>query len=126
MIELELPFPPTINHYKNIGRLKITKSGKIYQARYNSPDTMQFYCDVINECRHQGIKSFDRKAILSVEIDLYPPDKRKRDIDNSCKVLLDALQKANVYEDDTQIARLVIQRKEIKKEGKVLVRIFEI
>lgn len=129
MIELELPFPPSVNHYKKIGRLVRTAKGKLYQKRVNSNQTKQFYIDVfviVNNLKSKEGVSFFERATISVEIDIYPPDKRKYDIDNSCKVLLDSLQKANVYQDDNQIARLLIQRKEIKKEGKVLVRIFEI
>jgi crossover junction endodeoxyribonuclease RusA len=47
---------------------------------------------------------------LAVEMLLYPPDRRRRDIDNTAKALLDALQHAGVYTDDSQIDRLVIER----------------
>jgi len=56
-------------------------------------------------------------------IDVYPPDKRKRDLDNICKNLLDSLQKAQIYPDDNQIDLLIIQRKEVVKGGKLHVSI---
>ena len=40
---------------------------------------------------------------LMVEIIIYPPDKRKRDMDNIKKALFDALQNAGLYKDDCQI-----------------------
>ncbi len=40
---------------------------------------------------------------LMVEIIMYPPDKRKRDMDNIKKALFDALQHAGLYKDDYQI-----------------------
>jgi crossover junction endodeoxyribonuclease RusA len=40
---------------------------------------------------------------LMVEIIIYPPDKRKRDMDNIKKALFDALQHAGLYYDDYQI-----------------------
>ncbi len=40
---------------------------------------------------------------LMVEIIIYPPDKRKRDMDNIKKALFDALQHAGLYKDDYQI-----------------------
>lgn len=40
---------------------------------------------------------------LMVEIIVYPPDRRKRDIDNIKKALFDALQYAGLYEDDYKI-----------------------
>ena len=43
---------------------------------------------------------------LEVRINIFPPDKRKRDIDNVLKCLLDAMEKAKVYKNDNQIIRL--------------------
>ena len=48
---------------------------------------------------------------LIVTIEAYPPDKRKRDLDNILKSLLDALQHAGMYPDDSQIDVLSIARK---------------
>ena len=62
---------------------------------------------------------------LEVKIEIYPRDKRKTDIDNRIKPLLDALQHAGVFEDDSQIDRLVIERKEIMKGGQCVVTIKE-
>jgi len=58
-----------------------------------------------------------------VRIDAYPPDKRRRDLDNIQKALLDALVHADVIEDDSLIDALSIQRHEAKEEGEVIVRI---
>jgi crossover junction endodeoxyribonuclease RusA len=124
MIELILPYPPSVNHYKNIGRLKTTKTGKMYQERINSPETMYYYVTVMNICRRQGVKSFD-SAILDVTLHLFMPDNRKRDIDNPCKVLLDSLVKAQVILDDSQIHKLTIERKSNFERGKVHVFIKE-
>lgn len=63
---------------------------------------------------------------LFVQIEAYPPDKRMRDIDNLAKCVLDALQTARVFENDYQIDRLLIERKEVMKPGKLFVSILEI
>ena len=55
---------------------------------------------------------YDENVRLSVLINAYPPDRRKRDLDNILKSLLDALQHARVYPDDSQIDRLTIIRNE--------------
>jgi len=122
MIELMLPYPPSVNHYKEVGRLVRTKNGKIFQQRRNSTQTLQYYCDVMNLCLKEGVKSFD-SATISVEAYVYPPDKRKRDLDGILKVLLDSLQHARVYKDDHQICRLLVQRCGIIPNGQIFVRI---
>jgi crossover junction endodeoxyribonuclease RusA len=60
---------------------------------------------------------------LSVAIDMYPPDRRRRDVDNIQKSLLDALMHGGAYHDDSQISKLTIERREVFPGGKVLVRI---
>ena len=63
---------------------------------------------------------------LKIVINCYPPDNRKRDIDNLLKSLLDALQSAGVYVDDSQIDCLIIKRMHTQKFGQVNVVISEI
>ena len=53
------------------------------------------------------------------------PDKRRRDIDNLLKPILDALGQYGVYEDDSQIIDLRIRSIEGKK-GTVCINIMEI
>ena len=52
---------------------------------------------------------------LEMEINLFFKDKRKRDVDNFNKLILDSLQ-GIVYEDDSQITKLTIT-KEICKDN---------
>jgi crossover junction endodeoxyribonuclease RusA len=62
-------------------------------------------------------------ARLEMKVTLYPRDRRKQDIDNRIKALWDALCDAGVFNDDSQIDVLFIQRGEIKKGGGCLVMI---
>ena len=68
MINVELPFPPSINHlWRRFGnRTLLSKHGRTYRARV---------CALL-----QGIKPL--AGNLSVVIDMYPPDRRRRDVDN--------------------------------------------
>lgn len=50
---------------------------------------------------------------LAVSIRVYPPDKRRRDLDNLMKCLIDALQHAGMYQDDSQIDRLLVTREDL-------------
>jgi crossover junction endodeoxyribonuclease RusA len=63
---------------------------------------------------------------ISLQIWVYPPDRRKRDISNIIKIIEDSLQDAGVYDDDFQIGLLVVERGQIIKGGKVTVMIDEL
>ena len=54
------------------------------------------------------------------------PDKRRRDLDNITKALLDALSHANMFEDDEQIDDLHLIRMGVEKPGRVEVTVEEI
>ena len=119
IFEITLPWPPTINTYwrhKVAGRLAtvyITPEGKQYRKAVN---------DLVLEAAmiQQYLK---QDGPLRVEIQAFPPDKRKRDLDNILKSLLDSLTHAGVWEDDSQIQDLRIYRSTIA--GMVKVRIYE-
>jgi crossover junction endodeoxyribonuclease RusA len=105
MLRLILPFPPSINHYwvHARGRTFISDEGR----RYRRTVIMLAKCGLKNP----GILPL--KSRLSLDIILYPADRRRRDLDNSLKSLLDALQHAGVYQDDAQIDELRIRRGEL-------------
>ncbi len=60
---------------------------------------------------------------LTVEMHLYPPDNRTRDIDNYSKALFDALTQANFWIDDSQVKKTIfdIHEKSSKKRGVELI-----
>lgn len=129
MIELELPYPPSLNHYKTLGRLTLTAKGKLYQPRIDTTHTKRYYYEVWFRINHlkakEGLKTFG-SAKICMELDVYPPDARKRDLDNICKCSIDSLQRAGLFDDDYQIDRLVVQRMDIIQSGKLVVRIHEL
>jgi len=112
MITLELPLPNSANQHWRHGRgiTYLSKQGREFRQQVKQ------------------LIMVDKPLTtrLEVEIDIHPKDRRKIDIDNRIKPLLDALQHAQVFEDDSQIDRLVVNRREIVKLGKCIVTIKEI
>lgn len=68
-------------------------------------------------CRNQ------RRHLLQVEIVLFPPDNRIRDLDNYNKALFDALTHAGVWEDDRQVKRMLVEWGPVIPKGKVEITI---
>lgn len=113
MIELSLPWPPTGNQYyrRHQGRVLISKEGRQYQKT------------VRDEVLVQRVPAITDKSRLAVEILAFPPDGRKRDLDNLNKALLDAIAAAGVIPDDEQIDDLRICRMSQEGQGRVQVSI---
>ena len=121
MSEYHIPakWPPTVNtYYRNTrGRVLISENGRAYRISV---------AVAAMAARSNG--SLPRSPLtgrLSVRLDLYQADKRKRDIDNLPKALLDSLTKANVWIDDSQIDQLFIVRHNIKGLSHAMVHISE-
>lgn len=64
-----------------------------------------------------------RDGVYSLMIYVRPPDKRKRDIDNLLKPLLDSLVDYGALPDDSMIYDLRIQRFNTIKGGQVGLRL---
>ena len=111
MIELELPFPPSVNHYyRRVGtKTLISREGRAFREKV---------CSILAAI---GVQCMT--GTLEVHIEVYPPDRRRRDIDNVQKVLLDVLEHGGAYRDDSQIMRLVIEKREPVRVGRTIVRI---
>jgi crossover junction endodeoxyribonuclease RusA len=111
MIELELPYPPSVNHYwRRVGaRTLISRGGRAFRKTVCSILAAR-HCEPLH-------------GPLAVEVEVHPPDNRRRDIDNVQKALLDALQHGEAYLDDSQIVRLAIVKCEPVVGGKTIVRI---
>ena len=108
---IDLPWPPSINHYymRTRTRVIIGSKGIAYRRL------------VIYKCKSFA-NSFSADKRLRVTIECFPPDRRKRDLDNLGKCALDSLQNARVFADDNQIDDLrFIRRPELL--GKLLVHI---
>ena len=112
--EFELPWPPSVNHYyRHVGpRVRISRDGRKYRE--------QIVARFLND------RAAKYTGPVELFIELYPPDSRRRDVDNSLKCLLDAFTHAGLYEDDSQIHRLVVTKREpMPPDGLAFVRICE-
>jgi len=86
---------------------------------------IKYVNDVIYLLKMQKIKPTSADK-LQIELLIFPPDQKKRDIDNVCKAILDALQHAGIYTDDLKIWKLSVERREVRKHGEVEFTITEI
>lgn len=114
-MKLILPFPPSVNTYyraPNKGPLK----GKHLISELGRKFKTNVYAAVVTQ--YGGIP---RAVTADVEVNivLYPPDRRRRDLDNYNKALFDALTHAGVWEDDSQVKRMQIEWGSVEKLGKV-------
>lgn len=108
-VTFELDFPPTINTYWR-------RNGNRY---FIAPKGVAFREHAMYVCRaHKGL--FSESDRISMTILVYPPDKRRRDLDNLPKALADSFQHAGVYVDDCQVDELVVRRMK-SIEGRVTV-----
>ena len=112
MLILNLPLPPSINHYW----------GTHGHRRYVSKAGVLFKEQVSNYVAEYQVPKLGT-ARLEFQVTLYPKDRRKQDIDNRIKALWDALADAGVFDNDEQIDILIVHRGEIKKGGGCLVMI---
>lgn len=103
---LTLPWPPSANtYYRHVskgplaGRVLLSEAGRAYRKAVDA---------VVRQAR--GRKAW--AVPLEVRIAAFPPDRRKRDLDNLVKSVLDSLQASGVYENDSQIDSLSIYRAE--------------
>ena len=109
---IELPWPPSVNHYyRRVGhRTLISREGRKYRS------------EVIAILRDLHLRPLNGE--LAMTVDAYPPDKRRRDLDNIQKGLWDALQHGGAYRDDSQIKDFECHMREPHRpDGKVIMRL---
>lgn len=108
MLELILPVAPSVNTYyrKFNNRMVVSEKGRNYQKKVQ---------EIVQQEKPKSFRADDR---LRLEVDFYPPDKRRRDLDNFCgKALQDSLQYSGIYYDDEQIDSVEYTRCEIDRKN---------
>lgn len=111
MRTIELPYPPTVNTYYSVvgGRKVLSKRGREYRKE-------------VAWLLSGEQQSFEDRR-LALHITVHARSKRRADLDNLLKSLLDAMQYAGLYDDDSQIDDLHIVRGPNKVPASVRVNI---
>ena len=113
---IELPYPPSVNHYyRRVGpRTLISREGRAFRRNV---------CALL---RGNGPRKPPAGGRIALCMDAFPPDRRRRDLDNTMKATCDSLQHAGIYRDDSQIDLLIVRRRRPVKGGKAIVQIIEL
>lgn len=105
MLKLKLPFPISANRYWQIvgKRLIKTKQARTFIANV-------VFC-WLNE-KAKGAKSFKEDDYLALSVAVFYPVKRGPDVDldNLCKVLIDAMETAQIFPNDKQFRHIQLTR----------------
>lgn len=115
IVEFELPWPPSVNHYyRHVGpRVLISREGRCYRETVTALTA------------ELAKRPFRGRIALSAQF--YPPDRRRRDLDNiGGKVLLDTLQAAGLFRDDSQIKRILLEMHEPIDGGRCYITLEDI
>lgn len=110
---ITLPWPPSVNRYwRRAGNhTHISNEGRAWRTDA-----------AVSMLRAQRFG----ESRVSVSIEAYPPDKRRRDLDNVLKAVLDALQTGQIFNDDAQVDDLRIIRREVRQnQGGVVITVGE-
>lgn len=127
-LRISLPWPPSVNHYWRSVPIRRAGGGTRGTRVILSREGRAYRQEVQREWRRREPVDWSGplKGRLEVKVMLLPPTRRKFDIDNRMKALLDALEHAGVYLDDGQIDRLEIERWDIVNRGTAVVEISEV
>lgn len=109
-MKLTLPYPPTANLYWRVFRGRPVKSTKA--RHYQNAVRLRWLT-----ARPRGAVAMAPMGPVSVTVDAYRP-RALGDLDNTLKVLLDAL-KGIAYVDDAQVVELHARRHDDKANPRV-------
>lgn len=117
-LKLTLPFPPSINHYwrhtaiNRKPRVYLSAEGLAYRATVAALLANAMPTPLVGR--------------IKVVMRMYAPNKRRYDIDNRVKAVLDALTHAGLWADDEQVDDLHLIRGDVVKDGQLMIEISEI
>ena len=115
MIHLTLPWPESVNEYWKMRAIKV--NGRHMATVYVSARGKAFQANVAKAVAEQLGQHQPLEGRLAVRMNFYQPNARKCDISNFVKSTEDALTKAGVWVDDSQIDRETLIRCEISQDN---------
>jgi Holliday junction resolvase RusA-like endonuclease len=134
-----MPMPPSANQYWKTTVLP--KKGLTWPITINTVRDIWQYVRAMPRmtteaeeyqwCAKERFASLEQRPRMSssplcIEIVCCFATNARQDIDNRVKPLLDALTVCGIMEDDSQVVDLRIRRGPVIKEGRVVVRVWEI
>jgi Holliday junction resolvase RusA-like endonuclease len=122
---LALPMPPSANAAWDY-RVIFAKEQKRWMAIKYTTNVYKAYTEEIGWRITEARARHWTDHPLRVQLVVCFKDKRKQDIDNRVKPLLDALKTAQLFKDDSQVEELEVRRGPEVEGGKVLLSVWEI
>lgn len=109
MKQFVLPYPVSVNQWTRAfqGRQILTQKARDYR---------KLGLSIVGE-------QSPLLGALECVIELFPADRRRRDCDSPLKACLDLMTHAKVWEDDSQVKRLVVLMNEPEHEMRGLCRV---
>lgn len=104
LFEIVLPWPPSVNHmYRpgGRGRRVLTKQAMLFRETVSA---------LVLDRSNRTKAELPIVGAIAIEAIACPPDdSRRRDLDNTLKATLDALQHARAFCDDAQVGQITIR-----------------
>lgn len=107
-----LPWPPSVNHYWR----RVLIGGKLRTLL--SKEGREFKQTAVRAVLQQRRgPSAPLSGRLAIAVTLFPPDRRRYDLDNRLKAVLDSLTEARVWEDDRHVKIIHLEEGGIVRGG---------
>ena len=125
-MRLEVDWPPSVNDYWRTFWAPARK-GRCARIGHALTQAAKAYREhvLVRVLRQTKVVNGDCvfKGLVALRIHAHPPDRRRRDVDNLLKALLDSLEHARVFNDDFQVQEIYICRGVVIPKGRLVVRV---
>ncbi len=114
---LVLPWPPSMNHVWRLGprRAYLDQQAQTFRIRALA---------AVKAARISGTAPSEPLAgPVAVMLECFPPDRKRRDLDNVPKAVFDAMTKARVWNDGSQVQLMLPFWGQKAKGGRVAVTV---